>query len=155
MLPCSKGYEFPQDRDVFDDKLLMNHKFEWYVPSDHKHWQRLHKALPDLKRIGIDNIWLPPGCKAGSNKSNGYDIYDLYDLGEFEQKGSRATKWGTKEELLALLDNAKSNGVGIYWDTVLNHKAGADYTQTCQAVKVNPLGTVLLLSARKCADEVR
>lgn len=105
----------------------------------------MRKALPDLKRIGIDNIWLPPGCKAGYSKSNGYDIYDLYDLGEFEQKGNRATKWGTKEELSDLLDTAKSNGVGVYWDTVLNHKAAADYTETCQAVKVDPLGMALFL----------
>lgn len=127
------------------DNITMFEGFEWYVPSDHRHWQRLRKALPDLKRIGIDNIWLPPGCKAGYSKSNGYDIYDLYDLGEFEQKGNRATKWGTKEELSDLLDTAKSNGVGVYWDTVLNHKAAADYTETCQAVKVDPLGMALFL----------
>lgn len=123
------------------DNVTCFQGFEWYVPPDHKHWRRLQKALPDLRRIGIDNIWLPPGCKGSSWDSNGYDIYDLYDLGEFEQKGTRSTKWGSKQELHGLMESARANGVGIYWDTVLNHKTAADYTETCQAVKVDPLGT--------------
>lgn len=90
--------------------------FEWYVPDDHKHWTRLLDAVPKLKATGIDNIWIPPGCKASSQSGNGYDIYDLYDLGEFEQKGGRGTKWGTKEELVKFVKKANGVGVGIYWD---------------------------------------
>jgi len=111
--------------------------FEWNVPADNKHWQRLIGAIPKLRAIGVDNIWLPPGCKAASPEGNGYDIYDLYDLGEFDQKGGRATKWGTKEELLELCKVAKENGVGVYWDAVLNHKAGADRTERCRVVEVD------------------
>jgi hypothetical protein len=90
--------------------------FEWYVPDDHKHWARLTSAIPNLKATGIDNIWVPPGCKASSPSGNGYDIYDLYDLGEFDQKGGVGTKWGTKDELLKLVNKANEVGVGIYWD---------------------------------------
>lgn len=90
--------------------------FEWYVPDDHKHWVRLHDNIPQLKAAGIDNIWVPPGCKASSPSGNGYDVYDLYDLGEFDQKGGKATKWGTKEELVAMVKKANEVGVGIYWD---------------------------------------
>jgi len=61
-------------------------------------------------------IRVPPGCKASSPSGNGYDIYDLYDLGEFDQKGGKETKWGTKEELLELVKKATDSGVGIYWD---------------------------------------
>ncbi|KAJ9264736.1 CAZyme family GH13 [Paecilomyces variotii] len=120
------------------DNVLMMQAFEWHVPADQKHWRRLDKVLPDLKDIGVDTIWLPPGCKGMSPSTNGYDIYDLYDLGEFDQKGSRATKWGTKEELLALSLTAQKLGIGIYWDAVLNHKAAADYTEKFEAVKVDP-----------------
>lgn len=96
--------------------------FEWYVPDDHKHWQRLHDAIPSLKATGIDNIWIPPGCKASSPSGNGYDVYDLYDLGEFDQKGGKSTKWGTKDELLKLVSKANEVGVGIYWDAgMTNH----------------------------------
>ncbi len=93
--------------------------------------------MPKLKAIGISNIWLPPGCKGSNPKGVGYDIYDLYDLGEFDQKGSRGTKWGTKEELMELSKVAKEHGVGLYWDAVLNHKAGADRTEKCQVVEVD------------------
>lgn len=138
------------------EKSLTVRKFEWYVPSDHQHWQRLRKALPALSAIGIDNIWLPPGCKGGFSQSNGYDIYDLYDLGEFEQKGSRTTKWGTREELSELCAAAEVNGVGFYWDAVLNHKAAADYTETCQAVRVDPIGMAACSCwTMRCTDEVR
>lgn len=111
--------------------------FEWNVPADGKHWQRLLKALPSLKNAGIDNLWLPPGCKASSPEGNGYDIYDLYDLGEFDQKNSVRTKWGTKDELLELSKKAKELGIGLYWDAVLNHKAGADKREKAHAVEVD------------------
>ena len=113
------------------------------MPADGKHWKRLLEALPKLKAIGIDNIWLPPGCKASSPNGNGYDIYDLYDLGEFNQKGSRATKWGTKEELMELTKLAKELGVGLYWDAVLNHKAAADNKEKCKVVEVDLNGTLV------------
>lgn len=57
------------------DNQTIFQAFEWDVPSDHKHWQRLDRALPSLKAIGVDNVWLPPACKGGSFRSNGYDIY--------------------------------------------------------------------------------
>lgn len=127
--------------DAPDNTLTMQ-AFEWHVPDDHAHWRRLRKALLSLKTIGVDHMWLPPGCKAMSPSGNGYDVYDLYDLGEFEQKGSRATKWGTREELHDLIFFARDLGIGIYWDAVLNHKAGADCTERFAAVRVSPRGNV-------------
>ncbi|KAF1344965.1 putative alpha-amylase [Delphinella strobiligena] len=111
--------------------------FEWNAPTDGKHYNRLQEQLPGLKKIGISNIWLPPGCKASSTEGNGYDIYDLYDLGEFDQKGSVRTKWGTKEELLALSKKGKEHGIGLYWDAVLNHKAAADKKEKVKVVEVD------------------
>lgn len=96
--------------------MTMMQAFEWYVPDDHKHWKRLENNLAQMKAIGIDNIWVPPGCKASSPSGNGYDIYDLYDLGEFDQKGSKGTKWGSKSELYSMVKKANEVGVGIYWD---------------------------------------
>lgn len=57
-------------------------------------------------------------------------------MGEFDQKGAVKTKWGTKEELQSLTKKAKELGVGIYFDAVLNHKAGADRKEKCRVVKV-------------------
>jgi alpha-amylase len=47
--------------------------FEWHVPADRKHWKRLEYALGSLKELGVKDFWLPPGCKATSQSSNGYD----------------------------------------------------------------------------------
>ncbi|KAL4809216.1 glycoside hydrolase superfamily [Aspergillus unguis] len=118
---------------------LMFQAFEWHVPADQAHWRRLRRMLPMFKAMGIDNIWIPPACKATSPSSNGYDIYDLYDLGEFDQKGSRSTKWGSRKDLQSFVSLAQDFGIGIYWDAVLNHKAGADSVERFPAVKVNPL----------------
>ncbi|EON62202.1 hypothetical protein W97_01422 [Coniosporium apollinis CBS 100218] len=111
--------------------------FEWNVPDDFKQWTRLHDALPVLQSIGVTNLWLPPGCKASSPKGNGYDIYDLYDLGEFDQKGGKPTKFGSKEDLDKLASRAQELGVGLYWDAVLNHKAAADSIEKCMVVDVD------------------
>lgn len=126
-----------EDQKATPDNHTLFQGFEWNVPSDNAHWKRLTSEIPKLKAIGIDNIWLPPGCKAASPEGNGYDIYDLYDLGEFEQKGTRATKWGSKEELLELSKAAKENGIGLYWDAVPNHKAGADKTERFKVIEVD------------------
>ncbi|KAA6411902.1 MAG: putative glucan 1 [Lasallia pustulata] len=127
-----------QDRKPTAENATMMQAFEWYVPADQKHWARLRDAVAGLKATGIDNIWIPPGCKASSPQGNGYDIYDLYDLGEFDQKGGKPTKWGSKEELMQLVEKAQEVGMGIYWDAVLNHKAAADHKEKCQAQEVDP-----------------
>ncbi|KAK6845018.1 alpha-amylase [Apiospora arundinis] len=120
------------------ENMTMLQGFEWYVPADQKHWVRLDKHIPQLKKFGVDNIWIPPACKASSPNGNGYDIYDLYDLGEFDQKGGVATKWGTKDELMKMCQTAKDSGVGIYFDAVLNHRFAADRKEKCEVVEVDP-----------------
>jgi alpha-amylase len=112
--------------------------FEWNVPADQKHWKRLRAVLPDLKAIGVDAMWIPPACKgSGGGEANGYDIYDLYDLGEFDQKGAKSTKWGPKEDLSELVNEAQKAEVNIYFDAVLNHKAGADNKEKCRVIEVD------------------
>lgn len=130
----------PGPNEPCPENITMFEAFEWYCPSDAKHWQRLKSAVPSLAAIGIDNMWIPPGCKAGWHGSNGYDIYDLYDLGEFNQKDSTGTKWGTKAELLDMVTISKKHGIGIYWDAIFNHKAAGDYSEPVQAVKIDPKG---------------
>jgi alpha-amylase len=61
-------------------------------------------------------------------------MVDLWDLGEFSQKGTTRTKWGTFEELRNLAAIAKDKNMNLYFDAVLNHKAGADDTEKCMAI---------------------
>ncbi|KAF2423375.1 alpha amylase [Tothia fuscella] len=121
-----------------DENPVLFEAFEWNLPVDHKHWSRLRQALPALHDIGITDLWLPPGSKGKDAKSNGYDIYDTYDLGEFDQKGTVPTKWGTKDDLVALARSAKTLGMGLVWDAIHNHRAFADETETVAVVEVDP-----------------
>ena len=68
----------------------------------------------------------------------GYGIYDLFDLGEFDQKGSVATKYGTRAQLEAAIRAAQQAGLQVYLDTVLNHKGGADATEVTTGTPVSP-----------------
>jgi alpha-amylase len=67
----------------------------------------------------------------------------LWDLGEFDQKGTVRTKWGTYDELKKLKDTAKEKKLWLYFDAVLNHKAAADETEQCRAIVCDWDGIVL------------
>ncbi|KAL5041512.1 glycoside hydrolase superfamily [Aspergillus fruticulosus] len=112
--------------------------FEWHTPDGKAHWCRLRRMLPTVKAVGVDDIWISQGGNAMSATDNGYDVYDFYDREEFDQMGTRATKWGTKEELQSLVSRVLDFDIGIYWDAVLNHKAGAYSVERFSAVKVHP-----------------
>lgn len=68
----------------------------------------------------------------------GYGVYDLFDLGEFDQKGSVRTKYGTKDEYIRAIKAAQDAGIRIYADAVFNHKLGADQEEEAQAIPLNP-----------------
>src|SRR3954447_19440234 len=111
--------------------------FEWHLEPDGTHWSRLKEMAPQLKEIGINSVWIPPVTKASTPDNNGYAIYDLYDLGEFDQKGSVRTKFGTKQELLEAISACHSVGIKVYVDVVMNHKAGADETEIVKVIEVD------------------
>ena len=116
-----------------ENRILMQY-FEWYLRPDDKLWQQVSREAEKLKEIGITDIWLPPAYKgAGGKFDAGYSAYDLYDLGEFNQKGSIETKYGTKEEYLQAIKDLHDNEIRVYADIVLNHKIGADESETVYA----------------------
>ncbi len=92
-----------------------------------------------LADLGINSAWLPPAYKAAAGAASvGYDVYDLYDLGEFDQKGSVRTKYGTRKEYEEAVKALQSVGIQVIVDIVVNHKGGGDETEAVMAVKVNP-----------------
>ena len=111
--------------------------FEWYLPNDGAHWNRLKSNASSLKSVGITAVWLPPAYKGQGQNDVGYGVYDMYDLGEFNQKGTTRTKYGTKAQLDSAISTLKSNGLHVYGDVVLNHRMGADATQKYNAIEVN------------------
>ncbi|KAI0078840.1 glycoside hydrolase family 13 protein [Panus rudis PR-1116 ss-1] len=122
-----------------DENPLMMQFFTW----DSRHpdmswWQHFHAEVGPLSELGVTQVWLPPPNKAMVPEGQGYDAYDLWDLGEFEQKGTTATRWGTKQQLLEAVAAARNAGIDVLIDAVLNHKLGADRTEKFLAVPVDP-----------------
>jgi len=90
-------------------------------------------------RSGITAVWLPPAYKGAAGLEDvGYGVYDTYDLGEFDQKGTVPTKYGTKDEYLKAVKAFQDAGVQVLADIVLNHRMGADGTEWVEAREVNP-----------------
>ena len=112
--------------------------FHWYVADDGSFWNTVKDDAKHLSDIGINAVWLPPAHKGkeGAN-ANGYDVYDIYDLGEFDQKGSVRTKFGTKEAFKSAVQALHDHGIQVYVDIVLNHMAGADEIERIQVIRVN------------------
>lgn len=108
-----------------------NQEFEW--------WNFVKDKIPSLQAAGFTAMWLPPANKAANigGMSMGYDPYDFYDLGEFDQKGSVKTWFGSKDELIDLIKTIHDNGMQVYADLVLNHSNGADEQE------INPLDNKL------------
>ena len=112
--------------------------FEWYLPNDGFWWKRCAAKAPNLACLGITEVWLPPAYKGTSQEDVGYGVYDLYDLGEFDQKGTIRTKYGTKEEYLEAIQSFHKERIRVYADIVLNHRMGGDELEDVMAVPVSP-----------------
>ncbi|HTR29108.1 MAG TPA: alpha-amylase [Puia sp.] len=113
--------------------------FHWYYPSDGSLWNKLKGEAHRLAGLGFTAVWLPPASKGTNGTySVGYDIYDLWDLGEFDQKNSVRTKYGTRKEYLDAIAAVHAAGMQVYVDIVLNHKAGGDQTEVVKVRKVDP-----------------
>ena len=112
--------------------------FEWYLDTNQDFWNKIAKEAEKLADNGITAVWLPPAYKGiGGKDEVGYGVYDLYDLGEFNQKGTIKTKYGSKDEYLNCIVTLQQAGIEVYADIVLNHKMGADLLQTIPAEQVD------------------
>lgn len=112
--------------------------FEWFLPVDCRHWQRTGQDADNLARLGFSDVWLPPAYKGANGIMDvGYGVYDLYDLGEFYQKGSIPTKYGTKDDYIAAINALHSKGLRVIADIVLNHRMGADYCEDTYGSKMD------------------
>jgi len=118
---------------------VMLQTFFWDCPrvdkKEFQWWNTIREQVPALAKAGFTSLWLPPVHRAANlnGPSMGYDPYDYYDLGEFDQKGSVPTWFGTRAELSQLIETAHSHRLSLIADMVYNHNSGAD------AQEVNPI----------------
>src|SRR5688572_16171003 len=91
---------------------VMMQFFQWYLPADGKHWERFKDRAAELHGAGFTAVWLPPMYKGSRGAHDvGYGVYDLFDLGEFDQKGTVRTKYGTRAELDTAIGAAHTAGL--------------------------------------------
>jgi alpha-amylase len=95
-------------------------------------WDHLAKQANQLAKAGFSAVWLPPVTKAQQGVSEaalGYSVFDDYDIGWKNQKGSRHTRYGDREQITRCAATLRANSLDIYLDLQLNHRkggAGAD-----------------------------
>ncbi|GMA08339.1 hypothetical protein GCM10025886_14900 [Tetragenococcus halophilus subsp. flandriensis] len=116
------------------ENYVIMQAFEWYLENDGNYYKWLKEEVQKLSENGIDALWLPPLCKATNTDDIGYGIYDL---GDFDQKGDIRTKYGTVDELKAAIEALHGNDIKVYADIIMNHKAGADFTEEMTAIEVD------------------
>ncbi len=107
--------------------------FYWNSPPGGIWYDSLAKLAPKLASAGFGAIWFPSPVKgAGGPLSMGYDPYDHYDFGEYYQKGSTETRFGSKQELINAIQTYKNYGLQVFADAVIRHMIGADKQQKYQ-----------------------
>lgn len=131
------------------NKTIMQY-FEWYIKPEENLWQKVISEANYIASLGITGVWLPPAYKGSAGINDvGYGVYDLYDLGEFDQKGTIRTKYGTKEEYLEAIRVLKANGIKVIADIVFNHKTGADEAEEVIAIENNQSNRNIAISEPK------
>ena len=120
-----------------NNETLMQY-FEWYLPNDGLWWKRCAAKAQNLAALGVTQVWLPPAYKGTSQEDVGYGVYDMYDLGEFDQKGTVRTKYGTKAEYLEAVQAFHMAGIRVRADIVLNHRMGGDESEEVTVVTDDP-----------------
>jgi hypothetical protein len=86
-------------------------------------WNEIADKLPIVAENGYGSIYVPVPCKGGSQWSVGYDLWDRFDLGDQDQNGTIATRYGTKQELVRMVGIARRFGIRVYFDNVMNHNS--------------------------------
>jgi glycosidase len=87
-------------------------------------WSEIATRMPEIARAGYTAIWLPPPTKGAEGSADvGFSVYDRFDLGDRDQRGTIATKYGTREDLVRMVREAHRFGIKVYFDIVMNHNA--------------------------------
>lgn len=124
---------------------VMMQAFYWDVPVDASGfngtwWDSLSAKANAMSTSGFTGMWLPSPSKGNFGIYDmGYGIYDHYDLGNYNQKGTTETRFGSRAELEAMIDSMHNNGIEVYADMVLNHiYTDGDYYSTNNDLESNP-----------------
>jgi glycosidase len=102
-------------------------------------WIEIAARMPELAEAGYTALWLPPPQKASSPISVGFDTCDRFDLGNTPRNGLQ-TMYGTKADLLHMMDVAHRFGIRVYFDNIMAHTGG--FVPSGEPYELNDLGFV-------------
>ena len=116
---------------------IMLQTFYWDVPVDSENkkglwWNNLTQKAADFRTLGITGLWIPAPSKGNWGIYDmGYGVYDHYDLGNYYQKGSVETRFGSRTELEKMVHAMQDTTDGksyidVYADIILNHMYASD-----------------------------
>ena len=104
-----------------EEETDVNHARNWYEIFVRSYYDSngdgvgdlngIRRRLPYLAQLGIDLIWICP-IFLSPMVDNGYDVADY---------GRVDTRYGTNEDLSALIEEAASYGIRLVLDLVINH----------------------------------
>lgn len=111
--------------------MLAEVMLQWFETE----WDEMYRRLPEVSEIGYDYMWIPPPTKAptglGTKWGNvGYSLCDRFDIGDIPQRGSLATRYGTRGSLRNMVDKSHQCDVKIMPDIIMNHNGnGPDFRE--------------------------
>lgn len=112
--------------------------FYWNSPPNGIWYDSLSHLAPRLSSAGFSAVWFPSPVKcAGGAASMGYDPYDHYDFGDYYQKGTLETRFGSKQELRNAIAEFHQLGIQVFADAVLNHMLGGEQPVPYQCKPAN------------------
>ena len=121
---------FPYSNKILAQNDVMMQAFYWNVPVDAVNkngtwWDTLRIKAPSLASAGFTGMWIPPPSKGNWGITDmGYGLFDHYDLGNYNQKGSTQTRFGSRSELNSMITAMHNNNIKVYADIILNHIYG-------------------------------
>lgn len=118
--------------NIYSQNDVMMQAFYWNVPTDTTNkngswWDTLSVKASSLSSAGFTGLWVPPPSKGNWGIADmGYGLFDHYDLGNYNQKGSTETRFGSRSELNSMITALHNNNVKVYADIILNHIYGGE-----------------------------
>jgi alpha-amylase len=87
-------------------------------------WREIRARMPQLALAGYDALWCPPPTKGAEGvRDVGFSVYDRFDLGDKMARGTIRTRYGTRDEVVAMTKTAHDFGLRVLFDVVMNHNA--------------------------------